>query len=46
MTLMKPASHREVLPLFVADEIVRGFTTAEVLRLESYLARLLMNARS
>lgn len=30
----------------VADEFLRGFTTAEVLRLESYLARLLVNVQS
>jgi DNA-binding MarR family transcriptional regulator len=30
----------------VSDELLRGFTTAEVLRLESYLARLLVNAQS
>lgn len=30
----------------VADEFLRGFTPAEVLRLEGYLARLLVNAQS
>lgn len=30
----------------VADELLRGFTTAEVLQLQSYLSRLLLNAQS